>query len=116
MMEVSLCPFSEGTLQTVSCSCLNEKVAGDGQIVQRGTVQFGPSLKKMFDEFGDCVQTGGQGRFYKRKKMEETCELTFEEMSSMLQQANRTMATDATPASGRKPKHAGKGRMINATG
>ena len=26
MMEVTLCPFSEGTLQTVSCSCLNEKV------------------------------------------------------------------------------------------
>ena len=24
MMEVSLCPFSEGTLQTVSCSRLNE--------------------------------------------------------------------------------------------
>ena len=27
MLEVSLRPFSEGTLQTVSCSCLNEKVA-----------------------------------------------------------------------------------------
>ena len=34
MMEVSLCPFAEGTLQTVSCSCLNEKVAGDVHIVQ----------------------------------------------------------------------------------
>ena len=27
MVEVSLCPFSEGTLQTVSRSCLSEKVA-----------------------------------------------------------------------------------------
>ena len=27
MLEVSLRPFSEETLQTVSCSCLNEKVA-----------------------------------------------------------------------------------------
>ena len=33
-MEVSLCPFSEGTLQTVSRSCLNEKVARDVHIVQ----------------------------------------------------------------------------------
>ena len=27
MMEVSLYQFSEGTLQTVKCSCLDEKVA-----------------------------------------------------------------------------------------
>ena len=26
--EVSFCPFSEGTLQTVSCSCRNEQVRG----------------------------------------------------------------------------------------
>ena len=34
MMEVSLCSFCEGTLQSVSCSCLNEKVAWDVCIVQ----------------------------------------------------------------------------------
>ena len=34
MMEVSLCPCSEGTLQTLSRSCLNEKVARDEHIVQ----------------------------------------------------------------------------------
>ena len=34
MMKVSLCPFSEGILQIVSPSCLNEKVAADVHIVQ----------------------------------------------------------------------------------
>ena len=33
-MEMSLCLFSEGTLQTVSCSCLNEKVAKDVRVMQ----------------------------------------------------------------------------------
>ena len=31
-MEVSLCAFSEGTLETVSCSCLNEKVASSNSV------------------------------------------------------------------------------------
>ena len=34
MMEVSLFPFSEGTLQTVSCSCLNERAAINVHVVQ----------------------------------------------------------------------------------
>ena len=34
LMNVSLCPFSGGTQQTVSRSCLNEKVARDEHIVQ----------------------------------------------------------------------------------
>ena len=33
-MDVSPCPVSEGTLQTVSRTCLNEKVAGDVHFVQ----------------------------------------------------------------------------------
>ena len=33
-MEVSLCPFCEGPLQTVSRSCLNEEAAMDVHTVQ----------------------------------------------------------------------------------
>ena len=34
MVDVSLCPFAEGTLQTMSCYCLKEKAVRDVHIVQ----------------------------------------------------------------------------------
>ena len=64
MMEVSLCPFSEGTLQRLSCSCLNEKGPRDVCILQRLSREAKRKCNSHLSSLSDALHTCAETRVF----------------------------------------------------